>query len=167
MCGESEAGYGRTKSSPHSSSIFCALYEWWLLLTLACLLPLSTTYQELLQSPCGEAVFRHVLLAQAALLPLYGALDLTSEQLRNVFSVCQLALPEIPVQEAKKRSAEIVFSYKNLAAIEALSVVCGGNGEGMKGVWELVEATLEIVEEYVPGKDNENNYVRQGVGSDG
>ena len=71
------------------------------------------------------------------------------------------------MQEAKKRSAEIVFSYKNLAAIEALSVVCGGNGEGMKGVWELVEATLEIVEEYVPGKDNENNYVRQGVGSDG
>ena len=72
-----------------------------------------------------------------------------------------MTLPEIPAQEAKKRSAETVFSYKNLAAIESLSVVCAGNGEGMTGVWRLVEATLEVIEEYIPGKDNDNHYVRE------
>ena len=29
----------------------------------------------------------------------------------------------------------------------------------MGGVWRLVEATLEVIEEYVPKKDAENNYV--------
>ena len=137
-----------------------------MILIVACLLPLSATYQELLQTSCGENVFRHVLLAQAALLPLYGALNLTSDQLYNVFKVCQLTLPEIPAQEAKKRSAETVFSYKNLAAIESLSVVCAGNGEGMSGVWRLIEATLEVIEEYVPGKDHDNNYVRERIMND-
>ena len=52
-----------------------------------------------------------------------------------------------------------VFSYKNMAAVEALPVLVAGNGEGMGGVWRLVEATLEVIEEYVPKKDAENNYV--------
>ena len=34
-------------------------------------------------------------------------------------------------------------------------------GEGMTGVWRLVEATLEVIEEYIPGKDNDNHYVRE------
>ena len=37
--------------------------------------------------------------------------------------------------------------------------VKAGDGEGMGGVWRLVEATLEVIEEYVPKKDAENNYV--------
>ena len=63
------------------------------------------------------------------------------------------------VSEAKKRSTTDVFSYKNMAAVEALPVLVAGNGEGMGGVWRLVEATLEVIEEYVPKKDAENNYV--------
>lgn len=31
----------------------------------------------------------------------------------------------------------------------------------MTGVWRLVEATLEVIEEYIPGKDNDNHYVRE------
>ena len=125
----------------------------------SCLLPLSETYDQLLKARCGESVFRFVLLSQAALMPLYGALKMRSEQLKNAFSVCQLALPSMSAHEAKKRSADTIFSYKNLAAIEALPAICAGNGEGVAGVWRLVEATMEVVEEYIPGKDAENNYV--------
>ena len=46
-----------------------------------------------------------------------------------------------------------------MVAVEALPVLVAGNGEGMGGVWRLVEATLEVIEEYVPKKDAENNYV--------
>lgn len=127
----------------------------------SCLLPLSETYEQLLKARCGENVFRFVLLSQAALIPLYGALKMNADQLKNAFSLCKLALPSMSVHEVKKRSADTIFSYKNLAAIEALPAICAGNGEGVAGVWRVVEATMEIVEQYIPGKDTENNYVRK------
>lgn len=112
-----------------------------------------------MEAKCGEGVFRSVLPAQAALLPLFGALKMVPEQLHGALSICRLALPKVTVSEAKKRSTTDVFSYKNMVAVEALPVLVAGNGEGMGGVWRLVEATLEVIEEYVPKKDAENNYV--------
>lgn len=104
-------------------------------------------------------MFRSVLPAQAALLPLFGALKMVPEQLRGALSICRLALPKVTVSEAKKRNTTDVFSYKNMAAVEALPILVAGSGEGMGAVWKLVEATLEAIEEYVPKKDAENNYV--------
>ena len=120
---------------------------------------MSKTYAQILEAKCGEGVFRRVLRAQASLLPLFGAQKMVPEQLHGTLSICRLALPEATVSEAKKRSTTDVFSYKNMAAVEALPVLVAGNGEGMGGVWRLVEATLEVIEEYVPKKDAENNYV--------
>ena len=87
-----------------------------------------------MEAKCGEGVFRSVLPAQAALLPLFGALKMVPEQLHGALSICRLALPKATVSEAKKRSTTDVFSYKNMAAVE-------------------------VIEEYVPKKDAENNYV--------
>ena len=57
-------------------------------------------------------MFRSVLPAQAALLPLFGALKMVPEQLHGALSICRLALPKATVSEAKKRSTTDVFSYK-------------------------------------------------------
>lgn len=113
-----------------------------------------------MKAHCGEALFRFALIAQATLTPLYGALELTAEQVRGAYSVCSMALPSLSAQDARKLPADEVFGFKNIAAIEALCVLCAGSGEGVSGVWRLVEATLEVIEEYIPGKDTENNYVR-------
>ncbi|CBK25543.2 uncharacterized protein [Blastocystis hominis] len=101
----------------------------------------------------------------ATLCPIYGYLGLQAEQARIAFFICKATLPSMKPEEAMKNSPDFVFDSRNLAAIEALSRLTKGNGEGVENVWKLVEATMEVIEEYIPEKDQSNNYVRSSPAS--
>ena len=120
---------------------------------------IGSEYQQLAEDQCGEELFNFLLQCMASLCPLYGFLGLQAEQARIAFFICKATLPSMKPEEALKSSADVVFDSRNLAAIEALSRLTKGTGEGLENVWKLVEATLEVIEEYIPEKDADNNYV--------
>lgn len=121
---------------------------------------IGSEYQQLAEDQCGEELFNFLLQCMAMLCPIYGFLGLQAEQARIAFFICKATLPSMKPEEALKSSADIVFDSRNLAAVEALSNLTKGSGEGLENVWKLVEATLEVIEEYIPEKDAGNNYVR-------
>ena len=124
------------------------------------LVSIGSEYQQLAEDQCGEDLFNVLLQCMATLCPIYGYLGLQAEQARIAFFICKATLQSMKPEEALKSSADFVFDSRNLAAIEALSRLTKGNGEGVENVWKLVEATLEVIEEYIPEKDQSNNYVR-------
>lgn len=124
------------------------------------LVSIGSEYQQLAEDQCGEDLFNFLLQCMATLCPIYGYLGLQAEQARIAFFICKATLPSMKPEEAMKNSPDFVFDSRNLAAIEALSRLTKGNGEGVENVWKLVEATMEVIEEYIPEKDQSNNYVR-------
>ena len=87
---------------------------------------------------------------------MYG---LKAEQATIAHFVCTAALPSMKPKDAFKKTVDSIFTSRNLAAIEALVLLCKGTGKGLETCWKLVTATLEVISEYIPSKDNENNYV--------
>ena len=122
--------------------------------------------QSLIDEPCGEALFSFAVQTMAACSPVYGRLQLFAEQASIAHFICNAALPDMKPKDAFKKSVDSVFTARNLASIEALPTLCRGSGEGLQHVWKLVLATVEVVEEYIPEKDSENNYVGARGGAD-
>lgn len=116
-------------------------------------------YQRLTDKHCGETIYKHCLQSLASLCPLYGMYALKAEQATIVHFVCSAALPSMKPKDAFKKTVDSIFTTRNLAAIEALVLLCKGTGRGLETCWKLVAATLEVISEYIPSKDNENNYV--------
>ena len=130
--------------------------HFWILDTLT---TADALYQSLADKQCGETIYKCCLQSLASLCPLYGQYDLKAEQAVVVHFVCVNALPSMKPKDAFKKSVDSIFTSRNLAAIEALVLLCKGNGVGLETCWKLVTATLEVIHEYIPSKDNENNYV--------
>ena len=119
----------------------------------------DSLYQSIAEKQCGETIYKCCLHSLASLCPLYGLYDLKAEQAVVVHFVCVNALPSMKPKDAFKKSVDSIFTSRNLAAIEALAMLCKGNGVGLETCWKLVTATLEVIHEYIPSKDNDNNYV--------
>ena len=119
----------------------------------------SSLYQQLADRHCGEVIYRCCIQSLASLCPLYGLFGLQAEQAQIAYYVCSASLPSMKPKDAQKKTVDSIFSSKNLAAIEALVVLCKGKGKGLETCWKLVASTVEVINEYIPSKDNENNYV--------
>ena len=115
--------------------------------------------QGLIDEPCGEALFSFAVQTMATCSPVYGRLQLFAEQAAIAHFICDAALPDMKPKDAFKKSVDSIFTARNIASIEALPTLCRGSGEGLQHVWKLVLATVEVIEEYIPEKDSENNYV--------
>lgn len=121
----------------------------------------NTVYQQLASKHCGETIYKCCLQSLAALCPLYGMYNLKTEQASIAYFVCSAALPSMKPKDAFKKTVDSIFSSRNLAAIEALTALCKGKGKGLETCWRLLIPTLEVISEYIPSKDNENNYVSE------
>ena len=123
--------------------------------------------QAMIEEPCGEALYAFAVQTMASCAPIYGRMGLFVDQVRIAHAICASALPELKPRDAFKKSIETVFNARNIAAVEALPTLCKGSGKGLHFVWRLVLATVEVIEEYIPEKDSENNYVGVRVNCDG
>ena len=123
--------------------------------------------QAMIEEPCGEALYAFAIQTMASCVPIYGRMGLFVDQVRIAHAICASALPDLKPTDAFKKSIETVFNARNIASVEALPTLCKGSGEGLHFVWRLVLATVEVIEEYIPEKDSENNYVGVVVGFDG
>lgn len=114
--------------------------------------------QSLIDEPCGEALFSFAVQTMAACSPSMAACS-CSRSSRHCALHLRRGAADMKPKDAFKKSVDSVFTARNLASIEALPTLCRGSGEGLQHVWKLVLATVEVVEEYIPEKDSENNYV--------